>query len=271
MAFWMGAMAFHGIGIEAISNALEGDSTTADISIDPLAAPDEKRHRQEKLVRSQKLHKWVADDKTVPRLLLGTTIMSPALCLLGSFFAASRMGARTGALLFCSRSTSPAEKAVQALLGMLGDPNRPEWLPFLEGKGWVAHKQQSGVMLLLAFVSNLVMRCILPFDVWPLEIGKLCHPDIGDAEKLRIASELWALNECCISSKDFFSLKFKSLHDSRDDLLKPSTLQFVSDVFAQLDVSTITTEDRFARARQHLHQDQGFRLNGSQVIAGEVR
>lgn len=258
LTWWMGALAFHRVVSDAcvmVARGLAFDDEEKH-AIDPLDPPTEQSFRREHVGRLRKMCAWLEADLTIPRLTLGVTIMHPAMVLLASFFAAARLGAQSNITSFCHPSTSPAEKAIVALLKLLASEQDPRWLTFLQGSGWTAAKTHAASTAVLGFAGHLAMKCAMPFHVWPMEIAKLVHPAVPVDVKRQVADRFWALKPCCVDATDGFTLKLRAQMATRAQVDSPVTLQFIQDVFANMDSANIRTEDRFARARKHAHCNQ---------------
>lgn len=258
LAWWMGALAFHQVCSDACIMVARGLATDGDERnvIDPLDPPTEQSFRREHLGRLRKMCAWLEAELTVPRVMLGVTIMHPAMKLLASFFAAARLGSDSNIISFCHPATSPAERAIVALLKLSASDDDPGWLPFLQGSGWTAAKTHAASTAVLGFVGHLVMKCAMPFHVWPMELAKLAHPAVPADMKQQVANSFWALKSCCVDATDGFTFRLRSLMAARAQVDSPATLQFIKDVFANMESANIRTEDRFARARKHTHWNQ---------------
>ena len=200
--------------------------------------------------------------------------MQPALSLLGAFSAGARLVHSAGStapkmLAFCCRTTSPAEQAIMHLLHMLQRPDDQRWLPFLTDGRWTAERVHAAACAGFQFVGQLVMKVVMPFDCWPLELGKLVHPQISFADKARVKDEFWKLRACCVDPVDGCTFRLRQSLSAKSDIDSGRFLQLVEDVFEMLEPSNIKCEDRFARAKTHSHSNQGAAVFSSKHFLSE--
>ena len=206
------------------------------VDLDPLAPPDEAAWRKAHVSRLRKWLQWISSPLTLPRLLLSVTLMQPALSLLGSFFAGARMlgDSACHSLEFCHRSTSPAEKAILSIFRMLENPQSRHWLPFLQGTAWNSAKIHAAACGAYEFAAQLCLKNVWPFDLWPLELGKLVHDSVPAADKVDVGNCFYDLRECCVDGSDGCTWRLHKLVATRADVDSPNFLEVVSDIFQML-------------------------------------
>ena len=197
--------------------------------------------------------------------------MQAALRLMASFFAGVRNGPTNAPKMldFCCRATSPAEKAVMRLFQMLGDQNSRCWLPFLQGGTWTSERLHAAACGAYNFAGLLAMKTIMPFDAWPLELGKLIHPAISQGDKMQVGDDFWKLRSCCPDHSDGCTFRLRQSLTNRSDVDAAHFLELLEDIFDMLEPSNIKSEDRFGRARMHTHVNQGASVFCSDHLLSE--
>ena len=154
-------------------------------------------YRAQEMTRWRKCCALLRGLMPVPRLFLSTSLMVPALEIMGSLFLAERQSASV--IDFTVWRTSPAGKAIDAYAAQLRDAGSCFWMPF-HGGAWTLELMQMALHDALGLAGNLYVRIITPFRCWPWVLGRLVNPDCLEADKQELAKLFMTRRMCCLDT-----------------------------------------------------------------------
>ena len=122
------------------------------------------------------------------------------------------------------------------MLNLLQHPGAPDWTPFLGEDGWTQASLHAAGSSFFSFAGHICMKVIMFFDQWPLEQGKLVHPEVPQAVKNEVADDFWNLRECCVSVSDGCTYKVRQSVPTRLAVQSPEHLRLVRDISEMLGI-----------------------------------
>ena len=117
-------------------------------------------------------------------------------------------------------------------------------------------------------MGHLYMRCVMPFQQWPWELGRLAHYGYRGPEDTYMRFR--HVHPCCIPSTDGFTMNLKRTLATPGNIRDATTLEFIRETFRMVPNSNIQTECRFARCRRHADSCQGRSPGIGTVCANHV-
>lgn len=256
IAWWLFACCFHGVIAAAV---IEVKKKTADLEsagrilniMDLVAGGDDRTYQAVKCIRWGKTAKWIQKRTSAQRLLQAAHLMQPVLQYMGKSFYDARFDSDSNIVPFLWKDTSPAERAIVFLCDKLEASDDDFWSALVGGTGWTESLMHSVGTLATAFMAGLALRCVFNFDEFPAPLGLLPLPHVPIDVKRLITARLFGMSECCTTSLDGISLAFRARCGIETDALTEENLQFLKDIFNEVQNSNIRIEDRFARCRKH--------------------
>ena len=121
-----------------------------------------------------------------------------------------------------------------------------------EPSQWPDDVWRSLRVALLGALAAMWRRLILLFDSWPFKLACIFDANVSAERKQQRLQEFWDANPCCLDP--LVSRRLRSQCRTKADVLDVKTVQFMTQMFNSVTISTSWLETQFAHMKQWLLQ-----------------
>lgn len=265
VSWWAFAMGFFGLIVDAFVAVKDVQHELPHViaDVDAAGVVDEAVYRRTEQLRWRKASEFLCEPSTRVSMMLTAALIKFTNGFLGFLFKSSRLAnvdEAANALAFVSSTTCPARRCIAHVFGHIvdvRDPVNETWAPFHAGEGLDDSVVSKIARAAWGVAGGIYIRCVAVWSEWPWPLGRLVHPDATPAIKEHVVASALRLKPCCVPRSDGFSLPYIRLHGSREAMLSESSTSLLRDTFQACPCTNLSTEDRFARHRRHVHACQG--------------
>jgi hypothetical protein len=262
-------VAVHGIlaGIMVSLSALR-DGEIADLSEEDLLGLDtQKAYLQQEQVRFRKTQRFLTAECTPTKLMSCTQTLRCVLPLMNRCFKASQRHPDTPqSLLLFIHDGSPAETSIRHLCASLRDEHHVRWTPLIGGVAWSEDSYVIASTPAWLEAGQLFSRFVLAMRKWPFPLGRLVGDGTTLEEKQQVADRVF---QTCEHVHPYMK-HYKERAVNAVGVLSQDNLEYTGDVFRNMPVANIISENSFAADHVRRQTAHGMEIVPSTHAANHV-
>ena len=149
---------------------------------------------------------------------------------------------------------------------VLQDEGNPFWMPLVGWEAWSEQLYITASVPLWTLMGELFSRFGVPLQKWPWRLGNFLGDECAHVQKADLVDELI---DACVHM-DPFTKGYRQQLGTGEDVLSEDNMQFLSDLFSQVPVSSCISELSFSASHARRSTAHGMEATPSTLASNHV-